>query len=238
MKTFLSLLFITISATSIAQWHTVKGNNNSKTETREASGYTSLEVGGPINVDIAYGNSNSIQLEGEDNLLPYIETAVKDNRLTIKVKDRYSLQTHQPIRVHVSMTTISALAQSGSGNINGDGNFSNDGNTSFSVSGSGAVKFSFASFGSLSLHMSGSGNVVLKGKVNDEIEVKKSGSGSANLEEAGCNTATVQQSGSGSVTVHVEKALTAQVSGSGSVFYSGNATLASKVSGSGRVKKV
>ena len=237
MKTFLSLLFITVSATSMAQWHTVKGNNTDKTETREATNYTSLAVGGPMNVEVSYGSSNTIQLEGEDNVLPYIETEVKDNMLTIKVKQGYSLQTHQPIKVHVSMTTIAEIAQSGSGNINGDGDFNNAGNTSVAVSGSGSLKLKFASFGSLSLRMSGSGNIVLKGKVNDETDIKKTGSGNANLEEITCNIATVQQSGSGNLTIHVEKALTAQLSGSGNVFYSGDATVASKVSGSGRVKK-
>ncbi len=237
MKTFLLFLGIFISASCIAQWHTIKGNDVNKTETREVSGYTSLAAGGPINVQIEYGNSNSIKIEGEENLLPYIETEVKDNMLTIKLKQGYNVQTHRPIKIYVSMTTIDAIAQSGSGSINGDGDFNNGGNTSVAVSGSGSLKLKFTSFGSLSLRMSGSGNIVLKGKVNEETDVKKSGSGNASLEEVMCNIATVQQSGSGNLTIHVEKALTAQVSGSGSIIYSGDATVASKVSGSGRVKK-
>lgn len=237
MKTFLLFLCISISATCLAQWHTIKGNNVSKTETRNASDYTSLASGGPINVQIAYGSSNSIKLEGDENLLPYIETEVKDKMLTIKIKQGYSLQTHQPIKVYVSMTTIDAIAQSGSGSISGEGNFSSNNNTSVAASGSGSVNLKFASFSSLSVRMSVSGNLVLKGKIENEIDVKQSGSGNANLENTICNSATVQLSGSGNLRIHAEKALTAQISGSGNVIYSGDATVASKINGSGKVRK-
>ena len=137
MKTVLSFLFIIISTYSFASWHVVNGNQVSKTETRNASGYTSLASGGPINVQIAYGDDNTIRLEGEENLLPYIETEVKDGMLTIKIKQGYTLKTNQPLKVYVSMTTIAAIAQSGSGSITGEGNFSNNDNTSIAVSGSG-----------------------------------------------------------------------------------------------------
>lgn len=238
MRTFLFMLCIVVSTSSFAQWHIVRGNNNLTSETRETGNYTALASGGIIQVEIAYGNSRSIKLEGDENLLPYIETEVKDDMLTIKIKERYTLKTSHPIKVYVSMTTISALAQSGSGSITGKGNFSNKGNTSVAVSGSGSVKASFASIGSLSMRMSGSGSIDLSGKVENETDIKQTGSGSANLENLNCNDVTVQLSGSGNLRIHADKALTAQISGSGSVYYSGDATVTSKVSGSGRVRKM
>lgn len=238
MRTFLLMICIAVSLSSFAGgWHTVKGNGVFKNETREAGGYTSLASGGMMNVEIAYGESKTIRLEGEENLLPYIETEIKDRMLTIKIKQGYTLKTNQPIKIYVSMTTINAIAQSGSGSIKGDGNFSNNDNTSIAMSGSGSINLQFVSFGSLSVRMSGSGNINLSGKISDEVDVKQSGSGNANLEEVACNSATVQLSGSGNLRIHADKALTAQISGSGNVTYSGDATVASKVSGSGKVRK-
>ena len=237
MKTFLLFFCVAVSVQSFAGWHVVNGNSVSKTETREAGSYTALASGGPMDVEIAYGNSNTIKLEGEENLLPYLETEVKDNRLTIKIKEGYTLKTHQPLKVYVSMTTLSALAQSGSGSIKGEGNFSNNDNTSVAISGSGIVKLTFDSFSSLSVRMSGSGNINLSGKVENEADVKQSGSGNANLEDITCQNATVQLSGSGNLRIHADKALTAHISGSGNVYYTGDATVASKVSGSGKVRK-
>ena len=238
MRTFLFLLCVTISVSSFAGgWHTVKGNGVFKIETREASGYTSLASGGMINVEIAYSDSKTIRLEGEENLLPYIETEVKDKMLTIKIKQGYTLKTSQTIKIYVNMTMVNAIAQSGSGSIKGDGDFSNSDNTSIAMSGSGSVDLKFVSFGSLSVRMSGSGNINLSGKIDNDVDVKQSGSGNANLEEVVCGNATVQLSGSGNLRIHADKALTAQISGSGNVTYSGDATVASKVSGSGRVRK-
>ncbi len=238
MKTFLLLICVAVSASSFAGWHVVKGNGISKTETREAGNYSSLASGGPLHVVIAYGNSNTITLEGEENLLPYIETEVKDKRLTIKIKQGYTLKISRAIQVYVSMTTIAALAQSGSGSIAGEGNFRNDDNTSVAVSGSGSVGLKFASFASLSIRMSGSGNINLSGKIENEADIKQSGSGNADLNRISCSSATVQLSGSGNLRIHADKALTAQISGSGNIYYSGDATVASKISGSGRVRKV
>lgn len=238
MRTFLLMLCIIISASSFAGgWHTIKGNGVFKTETREAGDYTSLASGGMINVEIAYGTSKTIRLEGEENLLPYIETEVKDNRLTIKIKEGYTFKTNQAIKIYVSMTTVNAIAQSGSGSIKGEGDFSNNGNTSIAMSGSGSINLKFISFGSLSVRMSGSGNIKLSGKIDNDVDVKQSGSGDANLEDVTCSSVTVQLSGSGSLRIHADKALTAQISGSGNVTYSGDATVTSKVSGSGRVRK-
>ncbi len=238
MRTILFLLGVTISLSSFAGgWHTIKGNGVFKNETREAAGYTSLASGGMMDVEIAYGNSNTIRLEGEENLLPYIETEVKGKMLTIKTKEGYTLKTTQPIKIYVSMTTVNAIAQSGSGSIKGNGEFSSDDNTSVAMSGSGSVSMNFSSLPSLSLRMSGSGNIDLSGKVQNEVDVKQSGSGNANLDDLSCNNATVQLSGSGNLRIHADKALTAHISGSGNVIYSGDATVASRVSGSGKVRK-
>ncbi len=238
MRALLSTIFIAVSLCSFASgWHTVKGNGVLKTETREAGDYTSLASGGMMNVIIAYSDSKMIRLEGEENLLPYIETKVENHMLTLKIKQGYTLKTNQAIKIYVSMTTINAIAQSGSGSINGEGNFSNNDNTSIATSGSGAVDLKFVSFGSLSLRMSGSGNITLSGKIDNDVDVKQSGSGNANLDNITCNNATVQLSGSGNLRIHVDKALTAHISGSGNVVYSGDATVASRVSGSGKVRK-
>ncbi len=98
-----------------------------KKESREVGAFTSLASGGPMEVKLSYGNSNSISVEADENLLPYIETTVSDGKLTIKTSKNKNLKPKSKMTVYVSMTTISSLQLSGSGSINGDGNFTNDG---------------------------------------------------------------------------------------------------------------
>src|SRR4051794_23558939 len=146
MKQLLLLLCLAASIQSYAIWDVIKGNGIAKTETREASGYTSLSSGGPMKVEIVYGTSNTIQIEGDENILPYIETIVKDGELTIRVKERISVKPQVPLRVHVSMTTINGLAQSGSGEITGTGNFTSTQPTDVAQSGSGSINLKFNKF--------------------------------------------------------------------------------------------
>ncbi|HEV8082103.1 MAG TPA: DUF2807 domain-containing protein [Chitinophagaceae bacterium] len=130
MKKLLITLFVFLSINSFSQrWETIKGNGQMKKETREVGSYTSLASQGSMDVTIAYGNSNSVIVEADENLLPYIETSVENDKLTIKSKKGVNLKTNSKMVVHVSMTKINSLQQSGSGNINGSGAFTSDGKT-------------------------------------------------------------------------------------------------------------
>src|SRR6476660_1500988 len=86
MKKILFIAFLSISIKSVAAG-IIKGNGISKTEKREVGSFSGLSSSGLMDVTIAYGNSTSIILEGDENILPYVETFVKDGKLRIKVKD-------------------------------------------------------------------------------------------------------------------------------------------------------
>lgn len=240
MKKLLLVVFAFISANTFAQkWETIKGNGQVKKETRQVSNFTSLSSRGSMDVDISYGNSNSITVEADENLLPYIETSVENNRLTIKPKKNVNLRSRSKIVVHVSMTKIGSLQISGSGNTNGKGAFNNDGKTDISVSGSGNLSLDFDTFKDLDLSVSGSGNIDLKGNATNSLTAHVSGSGNIDCSDIKSNNADVKISGSGNIKVYAENSIDAKISGSGNVFYKGGAQkINSKVAGSGKVLKM
>jgi hypothetical protein len=240
MKNLIFAFFTFVSLHSFAQpWKTVKGDGNLKKEIRTVSNFTSLASNGAIDVQIAYGNSNSISIEADENLLPYIETTVKDGKLAILPKKNVNLKSRSRMVVYVSMTTINSLQQSGSGNIRGEGEFSSDSKMDIKVSGSGNIKLDFGSFKDIDLFVSGSGNIDLKGNPTNDISAKISGSGNIDCSKVSCDNVVVTISGSGNVRVNAEKNITAEISGSGNVFYKGAATnISSKIAGSGKVIKI
>ena len=240
MKKLLIALFALISFNSFAQpWETIKGNGQMKKETREVGDFTSLSSKGSMNVDITYGNSNSIQIEADENLLPYIETTVENGKLTIQSKKKVNLKPKSKMTVHVSMTKINSLQLSGSGNIDGDGAFTNSGKTDIGISGSGNIKLKFGSFGDLDLALSGSGNMDLKGAATNNITAAVSGSGNIECSDISSNDVEAKISGSGNIKVYANKSIDAKISGSGNVFYRGGASnISSKVAGSGKVIKM
>ncbi|MEP6584547.1 MAG: head GIN domain-containing protein [Ginsengibacter sp.] len=240
MKKLLIALFAFTSVHSFAQrWETIKGNGQAKKETRETGNFTSLASQGSMDVTIAYGNSNSIVVEADENLLPYIETSVENGKLTIKSKKGVNLKTNSKMVVNVSMIKINSLQQSGSGNINGSGAFTSDEKTDIGVSGSGNLKLSFDSFKDLDLSVAGSGNVDLKSGNTNTLNAKISGSGNIDCSTVSSKDVDAKISGSGNIKVYASNSIDAKISGSGNVFYKGSAqNINSKVVGSGKVMKM
>lgn len=223
----------------MAQWpgEKIEGNGQLKKETRSVSGYTSVASSGAWDVMIAYGESNTIEVEGDENLLAYIETKVDNGRLSIKSKKNVNLRSKHKITVYVSVTRLTGVSLSGSGDITGNGKFDNDGKTEFSVSGSGSIKVSFNKLNKMDTHISGSGNIRLTGSANS-INARISGSGNIDCSEVISDEVSASISGSGNIKVNANKSIEANIAGSGSVYYKGAVTDIQKhVAGSGRVVK-
>ena len=238
MKKLLLLLFTSITVCSFAQWETITGNGNVKKETRDVTGFTGVALSGNMNVQLAYGTSNTITVEGDENLLPYIETKVQDGVLQVKTKNRTGLKTRSKLMVYVSLTKVTELRVSGSGNITGNGDFSNDGKTNIAVSGSGNINVGMNSFNETKIAVSGSGNVTLKGNSTNNIDATISGSGNIDCGDVACNDVFAHVSGSGNIKVYANRSIDAKVSGSGNIYYKGSATnINLKSSGSGKIIK-
>jgi hypothetical protein len=238
MKQLFVALALLISISSLAQWpwKKIEGNGHIKKETRAVSGYTAISSSGAWDVMVAYGESNSIEVEGDENLLEYIETKVENGKLSIGSKN-VNLHAKNKITVYVSLKKLTGVHLSGSGDIIGDGKFSNDGTTDFRTSGSGGIKLGFAKLNDVRVRVSGSGRIKLTGSAN-AVETTISGSGSADCRNVIADDADVHISGSGNAQVYANRSVKASISGSGSASYRGAASEVSKhVSGSGSFGK-
>jgi hypothetical protein len=239
MKKLLVVITMLAGLQSFAQWpwEKIEGNGHLKKATRQVSGYNAIASSGSWDVMVAYGESSSIQVEGDENLLEYIETSVENGKLSIKSKKNANLRSKNKITIYVSLTKLTGVSLSGSGDIIGSGKFSNDGNTDFRLSGSGSIKIDFSKIQKVGVSISGSGNVRLSGSAGS-VTAGISGSGNADCGEVICDEVSASISGSGNVNVNANKSIEARIAGSGNVYYKGAATDIQKhVAGSGRVVK-
>jgi hypothetical protein len=192
MKQVLFAVVTIITFCCFKPWETIKGNGNSKKESREVKYFTGISVSGSMNIELDYGKGNVLTVEADDNLLPYIETVVKDGMLVIKSKDNVNLKSKNKIVVHASATMLTELKVSGSGDINGKGDFYNDGNTSVSLSGSGNINMGVKSFSETKVYISGSGNVRLSGESTKSVEANISGSGDIDCSDFSCDNVVAE----------------------------------------------
>ncbi len=188
----------------------VRGSGNVVTETREVSGFNSIAVLGSGDVVVTVDGTESLIVEGEDNILPLLETEVRDGRLELGPRDPIS--PTEPITY-----TISAMALEG-----------------VVITGSGDVTASGIEADSFEVTITGSGHVEPSGTTGD-LSVQISGSGEYAGAALEARIGEVTVSGSGDAVVSASDALDVTISGSGNVQYLGSPTLETNISGSGNV---
>ena len=232
----ISLFLFTIVPMQAQWWGKgIKGSGSITTITRSVGDYDQVKVAGFFDVRLVAGSEGSLTLEGEDNLLEYIVTEVKDGALKIRVQKGKTLRpsTNKMIRITVPFKNISGVSLSGSGDVWNEDIITSE---SFitSLAGSGDVKLEIEAR-NIEANVSGSGDLTLTGKA-ENIEASLAGSGDINARNINAENAYVRVAGSGDISVHSTKSLKARVSGSGDIDSYGNPDKQdTKVAGSGDI---
>ncbi len=235
---FIIALFLATTI-SHAQWgkgKKIKGNGNVTTITRTTSDYDAVSVSGFFDVELVNGTEGKITLEGESNLLEYVETEVSDDKLKIKVKKGYNLRVSngKKLVITVPFKDISSVALSGSGDVYTKNATVKTDRFKMALSGSGDVIMD-VDVDDLTMAVSGSGDMTATGTA-DSAEIKLAGSGDIHAYKLKAKSADVSLAGSGDIRVYVEDNLRARVAGSGDITYKGRPSKEdTKVAGSGSI---
>ena len=227
-----SLLFIFLLAACNLG---TRGSGKIITEERSVSGFDQVSLTGSGDVSIAQGDSESLVIEAENNILPLLESKIVDGTLTIGPKANNVINPTKPVKYMITMRSINGLDASGSGKINAA-----EITTSvldLGISGSGEINILTLNADTLNLKIAGSGNVEIGGQVTDQV-INISGSGKYKGDNLDSRIADTKVSGSGSAVVRVEDALDVSISGSGGVSYYGDPIVKSDISGSGSVERL
>lgn len=89
------VLVLLLSSFVVAGCAGGQGSGNVTNETRDVSSFSEVALHGTGNLTIKQTGSESLTIEAEDNVLPHIQTDVKNNRLTIETDDAYANQADQ-----------------------------------------------------------------------------------------------------------------------------------------------
>jgi hypothetical protein len=237
-KVLILALFLIAANMTYAQWgKKIKGNGKMVTIERSTGDYEGISVAGWFDVELIAGREGALTIKGEENLLEYIITEVKDGTLVIKVEKGVNLQSSSwksgGISITIPVEEIDELSMSGSGDLVGKTVLKSP-NFSTRMSGSGDMDLSVETQ-NLDVTLSGSGDMNLKGNA-DSLEVQISGD--INAYDLIASHVSAVVSGSADIKVTANESLKARVSGSGDITYRGNpGKIDSKTSGSGDISK-
>jgi hypothetical protein len=205
------LVALLAACSGVSLGNVVVGSGATKSETRPVSGFSTIQVSGSGEMTIEQGDSESLTIETDDNILPLITSEVSGGTLTIGVKTNTSIS---PKTLKYRLTVK---------NLNG-----------INMSGSTTITATNVSTDKLTVLASGSGVLTLSGAATDQ-DVQLSGSSSYQAGDLDSKTVKLTVSGSGKSVVKVSDRLDVKVSGSGNVEYIGSPQVTKDISGSGNL---
>lgn len=231
----------------------IDGNGQLATESRQVPEIT--EIVNTTSVDVIYkkGDSVSVTITAESNLIEHIVTSSAGGRLEIRTDPRNTCFDYT-IRPFITITSpeVTSLDLTGSGSLDADslagsmveirstgsGNlrtgYIDSDDLKVSLTGSGDVSVSAAECLETDFTITGSGNFEIAGKADIGV-MRVTGSGDIKSVDFPLVVATETITGSGNIYTTVLNTLTAVISGSGNIYVRGNPTVNKTVTGSGRV---
>jgi hypothetical protein len=215
---------------------TVTGSGHASSVKRELTAFHGIEVSLPTKLELIQGNSEGIAIEADDNLLPLIETTVKNGELVIRPVKGVHLSGNTPIKITVYARNVDNLSVAGSATVKAARLVSPK--LAGSIAGSGRITINDLQSDALSISIAGSGRFEAQGTAKT-LEVDIAGSGDVSVTKLSAQDVKVSIAGSGDANLWVRKSLSVSIAGSGDVRYYGEGTLRdSSIMGSGRVKLV
>ena len=217
-------------------WGGEPGSGHVITETRNVSDFAAVSFSSFGEMTIQPGETESIIIEAEDNVLGDIRTEVRNGTLYIDYADENGwprVRPTKPVRFTLTILQLNGLDLSGAGSVVVKALKTDS--LQVMLSGAGDLSYEDLEADQLSLRLSGAGSIDASGRAT-ELEARLSGFGSFKGCDLRSENADVAISGLGSAVVWTAKHLEANISGLGSVQYYGQPQVTKSVSGLGSVQ--
>jgi predicted DNA binding CopG/RHH family protein len=174
----------------------VQGSGTAKSETRNLSGFTRIDAGGAINIEVAVQKDFSVTVEADDNLLTNIKTEVSGDTLKIYTEDSISTKTR--INVVISMPELEGV----------------------NVSGASRGVIADVNADSLEIKASGASKIKINGTAK-ELNAEANGASSIEAESLKVENADVEANGASKAVVSAANELKIAANGASNVSYIG-----------------
>jgi hypothetical protein len=234
-KSPILLVFLALALTSCGfpvRYTTVRGTGNAITQIRRVSGFDAVELSGVGTLIIEQGNTESLEITAQENLLPYLESRVMGGKLNLGVEDFVNVQPTADIVYRLKVIDLSSIETSGLGDVKAASLETNS--LRVQISGSGKITIENLQANELSIKVSGLGDIRLAGRV-DEQRVELSGAGTYHAGDLESVSVEISISGSGNAVIWAKEKLSTEISGMGTVEYFGSPVIESEISGAGKL---
>lgn len=212
-----------------------KGSGNVITQKRDVANFDTLQISYPAQVVVSQGQSESLSIHAEDNVIADIRTQVNGDQLVIEAVRRNSVHVipTKPVEIRIVVKDLSKVDFRSAGQVRVEGLKTDD--LQMTLDGAGSLTLENVELASLSCDLDGAGSIDASGTAS-RLEVRVNGLGSFNGGDLYTRIANAELNGAGSATVWVDDTLTARINGLGSVNYYGNPDIDRRVEGLGSIQ--
>jgi len=210
------------------------GSGNIISETRSTGNFDGISVGGGFDVEVKIGNTTSVVVEADDNIIQYIETTVSGNILKIRTEGMNNFSDVH-MKVFITAPAIKRIKASASAEVDVQDVLAGTDELTFGASSGASIKAAVDA-PRVSADVSSGASIDLVGKTKSYTAEASSGAEIRSRELLSENT-TVKVSSGASAKVHASVSLNVNASSGASVTYNGGATVNQSVSSGGSVSR-
>jgi hypothetical protein len=87
----------------------VKKSGNIELQDRKLDSFDKIKISGRGRVILSQNEKNSVKIEGDKNILPFIETELKDNTLIIRPKKGLILKSAEDLKFYVNAKNLKEI---------------------------------------------------------------------------------------------------------------------------------
>lgn len=245
-----------LGACSIGIGRRVRGSGNVVEETRAVSGVTGVNLATIGTLTIQAGDTESLRVEAEDNLMEYLETQVFGGTLRIGTQGNIRLDATRPVNYYLTVTGLETIEISSAGDIQAPDlkaerfsiTITSSGNLqmgnleaealSVKISSSGNATMGVLNANTLEVDIGSSGNLDIEGGEVRTQNITISSSGNYTAPDVASEQAVARLTSSGSATIWVQDNLEANLNSSGDLRYRGDPTVKANTNSSGAVIRI
>jgi hypothetical protein len=215
---FAVFLLLTFGVQAVQAGETVQGSGRMAQETRPIKGIARVDLATIGTLYLALGDKEELRVEAEDNLLPYLLTAAEGDELKMKARDDVELKPTQPVRFHLTVKKLNALAASSAGNVE-----------------AGPIKAE-----RFLLVVGSAGNATIKSLKAKDLRVNINSAGGLTIESGEVEKQAITQNSAGNYNARGLKSQKAQalVNSIGSLSYRGSPVVEEHATSLGTIRKI
>ena len=190
----------------------IKGSGKRELQKRQVAQFTSISTEGAFTIEITCQKDQSLEVEGDDNVLEYVTSDVSNN--VLRLKNTKSFSTSEPVKFRISVLNLEGFSSNGAGRID--------------IKGMNNDKFEIDANGAPTIIVSGTTKM---------IDIGANGAVKVDTTKLRAARGVVDTNGASRVDLDVTDQLDATVNGPSTVTYKGDPVVNKTVRGPGKVER-